>query len=116
MMKIPESRKLQTKEEISGFVNMTSFRCLVPFLSWLEFGTIYWFEYMGDSIYKVKSENNKGQIFEMDVFQLLTSFYPDQCESDQMFALKYGHWLGEQGIPHEYIDNYTEKMNDILLI
>lgn len=116
MMKIPDSRKLQTKEEISDFVDMTLFRCVDPFLTWLEFGTTYWFEYIGDSIYKVKSESNNGKTFEMNVFQLLTCFYPVQCESDQMFALRYGHWLGEQRIQHEYIDNYIEKMNDILLI
>jgi len=40
----------------------------MTFLTWLEFGTVYWFEYMGESIYKVKSLSNNGKSFKMNIF------------------------------------------------
>lgn len=112
-MIVPENRKLQLDMEISNYVYGKFFRCIKPFLSWLKKGESYWLEYHGKNKYEVRSDNNLGTNFEMEVHQLLTCFVPCDCEHDDLLAIKYFHWLGELGIHHSYIDDYVTYKEDL---
>jgi hypothetical protein len=107
-MNIPTNRRIMNDEEISTFVYGRFFRCIVPFLSWLKVGESYWLEYHGNDNYEVRSDNALGQKFSMTTFQLLTCFFPVECEKDIYSAFKYFHWLGENEIHHGRIDDIVE--------
>ncbi len=102
---IPSSENYLSEQKISEFVDGKFFRCVGKFLSWLRLGETYWFEYIGNDYYIVRSDNNLGKKFEMIQHQLLTNFFPVNCETDKLYAMKYCHRLGELGIHHGYIDD-----------
>lgn len=77
-MVVPENRRLQLNNEISNYVYGKFFRCIKPFLSWMKIGETYWFEYKDNNTYEVRSDNNLGKTFKMEIHQLLTCFLP--CE------------------------------------
>lgn len=84
--------------EVPHFIDGKFFRCIGKFLSWLKEGETYWFEYLGNEKFGVRSDNEKGRVFEMTIHQLLTCFYPVECETNLKAALMYFHWLGERDI------------------
>ena len=102
---IPESRNLCSPKSIEDYLYNRFFRCTAPFLSWMERGQAYWFEYNGNGIYTVRSDNALGIVFKMTEHQLLTCFYPVDIEEDNVKAMKHFHWLGELGIHHGYVDD-----------
>ena len=106
-MIVPYNRRLQHENEISEMVYGKFFRCIKPFLSWMKKGESYWLEYHGNNKYEVRSDNNLGKNFEMEVHQLLTCFVSCDCERDKLLAIKYFHWLGELRVHHGYIDDYV---------
>lgn len=84
--------------EVTKYLDQGFFRCITSFLSWLEVGQTYWFEYHGNEEFEVRSDNNLGKVFNMSIHQLLTCFYPVKCEANLKAALMHFHWLGERGI------------------
>lgn len=115
MTQNPISEYIMSDEEISVFVYGKFFRCVGSFLSWLKKGETYWFEYQGNNNYEVRSDNALGQKFSMTTFQLLTCFFPVECEKNIYSAFQYFHWLGEQHIHHgrieDIIDFYRNNNN-----
>lgn len=109
-MVVPENRRLKLENEISNYVYGKFFRCIKPFLSWMTKGESYWFEYKGNNMYEVRSDNNFGKNFEMEVHQLLTCFLPCECENNKSELIRYFHWLGELQIHHGYVDDYTSSI------
>lgn len=102
---IPSNENYLSEQKISEFVDRKFFRCVGKFLSWLRLGETYWFEYIGNDHYTVRSDNNLGEKFEMTQHELLTKFLPVNCETDKLYAMKYCHWLGELGVHKGYIDD-----------
>ena len=86
-----------SRKEISDYLYGRFFRCVASHLSWLKVGETYWLEYNGNSYYTVRSDNNLGKIFEMEVHQLLTNFVPVECEENIIKAIEHGMFLKEKG-------------------
>lgn len=105
---VPSNRRLLSEKEISDYVSGRFFRCFKPFLSWMKKGESYWFEYQDNGIYCVRSDNNLGKSFNMEVYQLLTCFIPCKCEEDNAELIRYFHWLGELGIHRGNVDDYIK--------
>ena len=104
----PTSLEILSDEGISVFLYGRFFRCVKPFLSWLKKGETYWFEYQGNGNYEVRSDNALGKKFTMTDFQLITCFFPTDCEKDIYSAFNYFHWLGEEGIHHGRTDDIID--------
>lgn len=113
IMVVPNNRRLLLKDEISNYVHSNFFRCIKPFLSWMIKGESYWFEYKGKNIYEVRSDNNIGKNFEMEVHQLLTCFIPCDCETNESELIRYFHWLGELQIHSGYVDDYIQYKKEL---
>lgn len=95
-------------ENISEFVSGKFFRCINPFLSWMRKGECYWFEYIGDYEFEIRSDNALGTKFEMTDYQLIVNFVPVEVEEDFTKAVKYFYKLGELDIHHSYIDTIVD--------
>jgi GNAT superfamily N-acetyltransferase len=102
---IPSNKNYLSEQKISEFVDRKFFRCVGKFLSWLSLGETYWFEYIGNDHYIIRSDNKLGKKFEMTQHELFTNFFPVNCETDTLYAMKYCHWLGELGVHKGYIDD-----------
>lgn len=100
-----EEQFFTSSKEISDFLHNRFFRCVGSFLSWLKPGETYWFEYHGDGEYEVRSDNNKGQKFNMSQKQLLTYFVPTYVENNVANALVYGYWLKSAGLSYLQLDD-----------
>lgn len=114
-MVVPENRRLQLNNEISNYVYGKFFRCIRPFLSWLKKGETYWFEYKDNNMFEVRSDNNLGKTFNMEIHQLLTCFLPCECEDNEFEMIRYFHWLGELNIHHGYVDDYIQYKEQLYL-
>lgn len=99
---------IMSEYEVNKFLKQRFFRCRGKFLSWLKVGESYWFEYLGNEKFGIRSDNEKGRTFEMTIHQLLTCFYPVECENNLKTALKYFHWLGERGIHRGYVEDLAD--------
>ena len=107
---IPNNTDFFTENEISNYVTQQFFRCVRPFLSWMKKGETYWFEYHNNGEYEISSDNNLGQKFEMTTHQLLSNFYPVECETDICAAMDYAYRLGELGFDHWYIEEISAEI------
>lgn len=100
-----------------NFINGKSFRCVSNFLSWLEIGKEYQFEYLGSDEYKVKDGQYSDKPFIMSQHQLISCFIPTFVEEKLYYALVWGHWLGSRGVCGTELDNiinyYAKTKNNI---
>ena len=81
-----------------------------PFLSWMKKGETYWFEYHNNGEYEISCDNNLGQKFEMTTHQLLSNFYPVECETDICAAMYYVYQIGELVFHHCYIKEISMEI------
>lgn len=88
-----------------NFINGKSFRCVSNFLSWLEIGKEYQFEYLGFDKYIVKDGQYSGKQFIMSQRQLISCFIPTFVEEKLYYALVWGHYLGSRGVYGTALDN-----------
>lgn len=100
---VPNQTLMLTDEQISRIVYGKYFRCMSPFLSWMGKNEPYWFEYISNGEYEVRSDNNKGQRFEMTPYQLLTCFIPCDCEYSIYNTKMYLNWLDSKGVDNKHM-------------
>jgi len=107
----------KNENALVNFINGKSFRCVSNFLSWLEIGKKYQFEYLGFDEYKVKDGQYSGKSFIMSQHQLISCFAPTFIEENLSHTLVWGHWLASRGVCGTTLDKiinyYAKTKNNI---
>lgn len=111
-----ETTTLLTDDEIVEFVSGRFLRCIFPVCHWMKQGESYWFEYVGNGRYNVRSDNNLGKDFYMTVHQLITGYVPVEFEEDPYKMLEYFFLLGKANINKMYIDKMIDYYKTVGLV